>query len=65
MHSLQVVEVDGSQHLDAEHSPADDERDAYLAGQVLLVLRFNNLQVFKELDGVVETIYQTLLERLN
>ena len=60
-----VVEVDGSQHLVTEHWQADAERDVYLATESLLVLRFNNLQVLKELDGVVEAIYQAILERLN
>jgi very-short-patch-repair endonuclease len=34
-----VVEVDGSQHLEAEQFRGDEERDAYLAGQGLLVMR--------------------------
>ena len=60
-----VVEVDGSQHLDAAHLLADNKRDAYLARQGLLILRFNNFQVLRELEGVVEAIYQAVLDRLN
>ena len=60
-----VVEVDGSQHLDVNHVLQDAERDGYLVAQGLRVLRFNNLQVFQELDGVVEVIYQEVVSRLN
>lgn len=60
-----VVEVDGPQHLDVDHAKQDVERDGYLAAQGLQVLRFNNLQVLQELDGVVEVIYQEVMERLN
>ncbi len=60
-----VVEVDGSQHLDIHNLQQDAERDEYLAAQELKVLRFNNLQVFQELDGVVEVIYQEVVSRLN
>lgn len=60
-----VIEVDGSQHLNAEHLQRDEERDDYLARQGLLVVRFNNLQVLKELDGVMESIFQAMLERLD
>ncbi|MBI3330414.1 MAG: endonuclease domain-containing protein, partial [Nitrospinae bacterium] len=59
-----VVEVDGSQHLDADHAPADARRDAYLEGQGVRVLRFGNLQVLGELDAVVETIFQVMTVRL-
>jgi very-short-patch-repair endonuclease len=59
-----VVEVEGSQHLDADHIQKDTERDVYLAGQGLMVLRFNNLQVLQELDAVVEVIFQAVAERV-
>ena len=60
-----VVEVDGSQHLDIDHLQQDVERDGYLVAQGLKVLRFNNLQVLQELEGVVEVIYQEVVVRLN
>ena len=55
-----VVEVDGSQHLEPEHSEHDQHRDRYLASLGLTVLRFNNLQVLRELDAVVEVIFNAL-----
>ncbi|WP_029915466.1 endonuclease domain-containing protein [Pelobacter seleniigenes] len=60
-----VVEVDGGQHLDAEHQVRDQLRDEYLAEQGLLVLRFDNLQVLKETDAVLKQIFQQLQKRLS
>ena len=57
-----VVEVDGSQHLGLEHRQNDGERDAYLAGCGLQVLRFSNTQVLQEIDAVVGVILQALVE---
>ena len=57
-----VVEVDGSQHLKPNYAQRDAQRDAYLAGLGLIVLRFRNSQVLKELDPVAEVIFQTVAE---
>jgi very-short-patch-repair endonuclease len=59
-----VVEVDGAQHKEAEHMKRDAERDLCLAGEGLLVMRFDNLQVLRETDGVIETIAVAIEERL-
>ena len=37
-----VVEIDGGQHFEPEHQREDRQRDAYLAGLGLRVLRFDN-----------------------
>ncbi len=60
-----VVEVDGSQHKDAEHAKKDKYRDEYFAGVSLRVLRFNSREVLKETDAVVEVIYRVIAEQLN
>jgi len=57
-----VVELDGSQHLTLSHVQRDAQRDDYLAGLGLSVLRFNNSQVLMELDAVVEVIFHTIAE---
>ena len=57
-----VVEVDGSQHLTPNHAQRDAQRDAYLMGLGLRVLRFSNSQVLTELDAVVEVIFHAILE---
>lgn len=59
-----VVEADGSQHLESDHVSADEIRDAFLAEQGLLVLRFDNSSILKHTDAVLEKVYQTCRERL-
>jgi very-short-patch-repair endonuclease len=59
-----VIEVDGSQHLEETHALRDIQRDAYLASEGLKILRFSNLDVLKNIEGVMEVIFQTVLERL-
>ena len=59
-----VVEVDGSQHREADHVEKDKRRDAYLWRLGLRVLRFDSRQVLLETDGVVDVIYREMLERL-
>jgi very-short-patch-repair endonuclease len=59
-----VVEVDGSQHLDQNHINKDVRRDTYLTSQGLQVLRFDNLQVLRETDAVLEVIFRVVTEKL-
>ena len=58
-----VVEVDGSQHDEPDHLRKDAERDANLAGQGVLVLRFDNRQVLTATDAVVAEIARVCGER--
>ena len=51
-----VVEVDGSQHMGSEQAARDLKRDAFHASQGLRVLRFDDLRVLKEIEGVMEVI---------
>jgi very-short-patch-repair endonuclease len=51
-----VIEIDGSQHFEAEHQLADQKRDEYMNQLGLQVLRFDNRQVLLETDAVVEVI---------
>ena len=53
-----VIEVDGSQHMDA--TAYDQERTRVLAVAGFLVLRFWNNQVLNEFEAVKETIWRTL-----
>ncbi|MEA1959515.1 MAG: endonuclease domain-containing protein [Chloroflexota bacterium] len=55
-----VIEVDGSQHYSDEVLKADKQRDAYLRGSDLTVIRFSNMEVLKNLDGVVGRIGEYL-----
>ena len=52
-----VIEVDGGQHFDDEGLARDARRTAVLATQGLKVLRFTNIDVMHQLEGVLEVIY--------
>ncbi len=57
-----VVEVDGATHA-ADHEIARDaRRDAILRAHGNTVMRFGNVEVYENLDGVLETIRLKLLE---
>jgi very-short-patch-repair endonuclease len=58
-----VVEVDGAQHLDAEHLSADERRDLFLSNNGLLVLRFDDRQVLQETGAVLDEIFRACQER--
>jgi very-short-patch-repair endonuclease len=53
-----VVEVDGSQYYSAEMLEADKQRDEFLRENALTVIRFSDLEVLKNLDGVIERILE-------
>lgn len=54
-HSL-IVEVDGSQHADAEHLPHDEARSVYLKTSDWTILRFWNDDVIRDIDNVYQHI---------
>lgn len=51
-----VIELDGSQHFEAEGKRQDAERDRYLNGLGLRVLRYPNNEVNLNFEGVCEDI---------
>lgn len=51
-----IVELDGSQHADAEHSVADEARTARLGQDGWTTLRFWNGDVLRDIDGVCQHI---------
>ena len=57
-----VVEVDGATHSSDAEIARDRRRDAILRENGNAVLRFNNVEVYENLDGVLETIRLKLLE---
>ena len=60
-----VIEVDGSQHMKKSNSKRDKDRDTYLAGLGIKVLRFNSREVLRYTDEVVEVIFQAMEKRLS
>jgi very-short-patch-repair endonuclease len=51
-----VIELDGESHDSPDAQRLDEQRDAYLRGLGLRILRFTNSQAMKELDGVMAAI---------
>ena len=60
-----VVEVDGSQHAEKDHTLRDRQRDDCLADLGIRVLRFNSREVLKNTDAVIEIIFRIMTERLD
>ncbi len=56
-----VVEIDGSQHAESLH---DTRRDQFMASQGYSIMRFWNIDVFRDRDAVCETILAALQGRL-
>lgn len=55
-----IIEIDGGQHYTEEGLKKDKMRDEYMKGQGFKVLRFSDKEVFKNLKGVIEKIYENL-----
>ena len=55
-----VIEVDGGQHYEENGAIRDGLRDRYLESLGLRVLRFSNLDVLSNTDGVIAAIVQHL-----
>jgi very-short-patch-repair endonuclease len=54
--------VDGATHWTDEELARDAARTTALAGQSFAILRFTNDEVFRNLEGVLETIRLKLIE---
>jgi very-short-patch-repair endonuclease len=55
-----VIELDGGQHFEATQMKRDARRDAFFAARRYRVLRFNNDDVMKNRQGVLEIIAAAL-----
>ena len=55
-----IVEIDGGQHYESDGMKKDRERDRYLQQLGFVVLRFSDIEVLKNIDGVVERIHEQL-----
>ena len=51
-----AIELDGEGHFTSERFLKDKERNAYLNEQGITVLRFENEEVYHNLEGVLEQI---------
>ena len=59
-----VIELDGSQHYDAQGMAYDAERSAFLTALGLEVLRFSNRDVDQDFSGVCAQIDRVIQERM-
>ncbi len=55
-----VIEIDGGQHYSEKEQRNDEVRDQRLASLGLKVLRFSNLEVLQNIEGVLEQVYYNL-----
>ncbi|SPF40524.1 conserved hypothetical protein [Syntrophobacter sp. SbD1] len=53
-----IVELDGGQHYSVEGRAKDKTRDEYLVNLGLNVLRFSDLDILKNMDGVLSVLYE-------
>jgi very-short-patch-repair endonuclease len=60
-----AIEVDGSQHAEADHVRRDKQRDSYLADLGIRVMRLNSREVLKNTDSVIDLIYRSVEESLD
>ncbi|WP_224984011.1 endonuclease domain-containing protein [Geomonas agri] len=58
-----AVELDGGQHNETRHALRDRGRTNFLEAQGVFVLRVWNHEVFVNLEGVLERIYEVLMRR--
>ena len=52
-----VIEVDGDRHFKNQEPEKDITRDEYFENQNIKVLRFNNYEVYKNMEGLLKTIW--------
>ena len=55
-----IIELDGGQHYRQEGNRRDQVRDKYLESLGFRVLRFSDREVFKNIEGVLEKIFEHL-----
>ena len=53
-----VIELDGEQHYASSGKAADAQRDAYLRSLGLTVVRYSNLEIQQNFEGVCTDILQ-------
>ena len=54
------VELDGAPHFTFIGGMYDEEREKYIASQGITTLRYENKDIFKNPDGVIEEIENTI-----
>jgi very-short-patch-repair endonuclease len=60
-----AIEIDGTQHNEAEAKLYDEERTAELKKFNISVIRFTNQEIRTSFTGVCETIHKAITNRIN
>jgi very-short-patch-repair endonuclease len=55
-----IVEIDGGQHYSEKGQRNDNQRDASLSDLGFTIFRFSDREVFKNIEGVINRIYDFL-----
>lgn len=55
-----IIELDGGQHYDKEGKEKDKIRDGHISQMGLKVLRFSDREIFENIKGVMERIWNHL-----
>jgi very-short-patch-repair endonuclease len=58
-----VIELDGASHSSEQGQAYDEERSAFLRGLEVSVIRFTNLEIMQNFEGVCNAITKTLRAR--
>jgi very-short-patch-repair endonuclease len=58
-----VIEIDGATHSTEDERHRDGAREQFLHDQGYRVARFGNDEVYRNIDGVIDTILGTLERR--
>lgn len=58
-----AIELDGGQHNEPDNIARDMERTAFLEQHGIQVIRFWNNEVFQNLEGVLQSVYDAALRR--
>ena len=55
-----IIELDGAQHYEPDSKIYDRQRDGYLCGQGYTVLRYTNIDIKSNFDGVCSDILKNI-----
>jgi very-short-patch-repair endonuclease len=60
-----AIEADGGQHYDDEGALRDAERERALAVKGIQIIRFSNMDILLNKEGIYEVILRTIEQRQN